>query len=221
MKMQKIKSVVDERSNRKLEETATGVLGLFYVVCTIEMIIKIIITHEYLSALGELIILLSVTFTFLIVQRLDKNYSPTLPRKNNSEELSAEETRKSRLKRMLIYAKESIISAIGFTIFSVAMDYFLKKQNITWNLDFFISQLGYIIIASIVFFIADTILKERRIKKYNKWNEKLDKYGDSMFYKKKLKNFTKGSDERTVEMTGRSASITLIIGVGIFLTDVS
>jgi hypothetical protein len=40
-----------------------------------------------------------------------------------------------------------------------------------------------------------------------------------MFYKKKLKNYAKGSDERTVEVGGRSASITLIIGVGIFLIE--
>ena len=127
--MQKIKFVVDERSKRKLEETATGVLGLFYVVCTIEMVIKIIITHKYLSVLGELVILLSVCFTFLIVQRLDKRYSPTLPRKNNGEELSAEKTIKSKLKRMLVYLNESIIYAIGFRIFSLAMDYFLKKNR--------------------------------------------------------------------------------------------
>lgn len=41
-----------------------------------------------------------------------------------------------------------------------------------------------------------------------------------MINKKKLKNYAKGNDERTVEMTGRAASITLIIGVGIFLTEI-
>lgn len=172
--MKRSKFVVDERSKRKLEETATAVLGLFYVVCTIEMMIKIIITHDGLSILGELIILLSVSFTFLIVQRLNKNYSPTLPRKNNGEELSAENTVKSKLYRMLSYAKESIIYVIGLQIFSIIMDYFLKKQAIIWNLAFFINQLVYIIIGSIVFFIVDAVIKERRIKKYNKWNEKLD-----------------------------------------------
>lgn len=172
--MQRSKLVVDERSKRKLEETATGVLGIFYVVCTIEMIIKIIITHEYLSVLGELIIFLSVTFTFLIVQRLDKNYSPTLPRKNNGEEISTEKTTKAKLKRMLIYAKESIIFAIVFTISGVAMDYFLKKQDITWDLDFFINQLAQIIACSIMFFIGNALFKEQKIKKLNKWNEKLD-----------------------------------------------
>ena len=40
-----------------------------------------------------------------------------------------------------------------------------------------------------------------------------------MFYKKKLKNYAKGGDERTVESTGRAAIITLIIGVGIFLIE--
>lgn len=40
-----------------------------------------------------------------------------------------------------------------------------------------------------------------------------------MFYKEKLKNYAKGGDERTIESTGRSASITLIIGVGIFLIE--
>ena len=40
-----------------------------------------------------------------------------------------------------------------------------------------------------------------------------------MLNKNKLKNYAKGSDERTVEMTGKSASITLIIGIGIFLTE--
>ncbi len=171
--MQRRKFIVDERSKKKLEETATAVLGLFYVVCTIEMIIKVIITQEYMSIFGEFIILLSITFTFLIVQRLDKNYSPELPRKNNGEELSAENTTKAKLKRMLVYAKESIIFSIIFIVGQIAMDYFLKKQNITWNLDFFISQLAKIIIFSIVFFIGDTILTEKRIKKYNKWNEKL------------------------------------------------
>lgn len=40
-----------------------------------------------------------------------------------------------------------------------------------------------------------------------------------MFYKKKSKNYAKGNDERTVEVTGRAACITLIIGIGIFLTE--
>ena len=172
--MQNRKFVVDERSKRKLEETATVVLALFYFVCTIEMLIKIIVTHDYLSILGELIILLSVTFTFLIVQRLDKNYSPTLPRKNNGEEISAERTRKSKLKRLLIYAKESLIFAIGLTVFSSIMDYFVKKQIITWNLELFISQLVKVVIISTMYFIFDTIINERRIKKYNKWNERLE-----------------------------------------------
>lgn len=172
--MQKFKLVVDERSKRKLEETSIGVLGLFYVLCTIEMLIKIIITHDYLSILGELIIFFSVTFTFLIVQRFQKSYSPTLPRKNNGEELSAEKTRKAKLKRMFLYAKESIVSAIVFRILSVAMDYFLKEQTITWNLEFFIIQLPTIILTFIVFFIVDAIYKELRIKKYNKWDENLD-----------------------------------------------
>jgi hypothetical protein len=40
-----------------------------------------------------------------------------------------------------------------------------------------------------------------------------------MFYKKKLRNYAKGGDERTIESTGRAAIITLIIGVGIFLIE--
>jgi cell shape-determining protein MreD len=174
MKMLKSKFVLDERSKRKLEETSTGVLGLFYVVCTIEMITKIIITHEYFSVLGELIILLLVTFTFLLVQKLDKNSSPMLPRKNNGEELSAEKTRKAKLKRFLVYAKESTLFSVVVTIISVAMDYFIKKQNITWNFEFFTNQLANTILFTIVFFIITAILKERSIKKYNKWNEKLE-----------------------------------------------
>ena len=172
--MQNRKFVVDERSKRKLEETATVVLALFYFVCTIEMLIKIIVTHDYLSILGELIILLSVTFTFLIVQRLNKNYSPTLPRKNNGEEINAGRTRKSKLKRLLIYTRESLIFAIGLTVFSSIMDYFVKKQIITWNLELFISQLVKVVIISTMYFIFDTIINERRIKKYNKWNQKLE-----------------------------------------------
>lgn len=34
-----------------------------------------------------------------------------------------------------------------------------------------------------------------------------------------LKNLAKGSDERTAEVTRKSASITLIIGLGVFLTE--
>lgn len=139
------------------------------------MLIKIIITHGFSSVLGEVIILLSITATFLTVHRLDKNYSPTLPRKNNGEQLNSERTRRAKLKRMLVYAKESIITAIGFRIAWVVMDYFLKRQNIIWSLDFFINQLINIIIIFIVFFTINAILKERRIKKFNTWNEKLDK----------------------------------------------
>lgn len=40
-----------------------------------------------------------------------------------------------------------------------------------------------------------------------------------MSYKDKLKNYAKGSDERTVDVTGRAANITLIIGIGIFLIE--
>jgi hypothetical protein len=40
-----------------------------------------------------------------------------------------------------------------------------------------------------------------------------------MFYKNKLKNYSKGGDERTIEVTGRSASITLMVGVVIFLIE--
>ncbi|MBK1813128.1 hypothetical protein JHL18_21130 [Clostridium sp. YIM B02505] len=173
--MGKSKFIMDERSKKKLEETATAVLGLFYVICTLEMIIKIIVTHDYSSTLGELIILLSVTFTFLIVQRFNRSYSPTLPRKNNGEELSAENTGKSKLRRLLIYAKESVIFAISLTVFSLIMDYILKKQDVTRNLEFWVNQLLSIILGSAVIFIIDTLLKERKIKKYNKWNENLDK----------------------------------------------
>lgn len=42
-----------------------------------------------------------------------------------------------------------------------------------------------------------------------------------MLNNKKLKNYAKGSDERTVEVTGRAAVRTLIIGIGIFLTEMS
>lgn len=40
-----------------------------------------------------------------------------------------------------------------------------------------------------------------------------------MFFNKKIRNYAKGSDERTVDTTGRAASITLIVGLGIFLTE--
>lgn len=40
-----------------------------------------------------------------------------------------------------------------------------------------------------------------------------------MFYKNKLKNYAAGGDERSVELTGKSAIITLIAGVGIFLLE--
>lgn len=40
-----------------------------------------------------------------------------------------------------------------------------------------------------------------------------------MFYEKNIKNHAKGGDERSIESTGRSASITLIIGVCIFLIE--
>jgi len=173
--MQMRKFILDERSKKKLEETATVVLALFYIVCPIEMLIKIITTHDFSSALGEVIILLSITATFPTVHRLDKNYSPTLPRKNNGEQLSSEKTRRSKLKTMLVYAKESIITAIGFRTVWVVMDYFLKKQSIICYLSFFINQLINIIIIFIVFFTIDAILKERKIKKFNKCNEKLDK----------------------------------------------
>ncbi|WP_160680795.1 hypothetical protein [Clostridium sp. C8-1-8] len=40
-----------------------------------------------------------------------------------------------------------------------------------------------------------------------------------MSFKTKLKNYAKGSDERTVEVTGASSLITLIAGLGIFLLE--
>ncbi|MBK1813127.1 DUF2178 domain-containing protein [Clostridium sp. YIM B02505] len=40
-----------------------------------------------------------------------------------------------------------------------------------------------------------------------------------MFFKRKLKNYAKGSDERTIEVTGNAAIITLIVGLGIFLIE--
>ncbi len=168
------KFIMDERSKGNLEETATAVLALFYVVCTIEMLIKLIVTHEYLSIVGELVILLSVSITFSIVQRFHSNYSPMLPRKNNGEELSAERTLKSKLNRMFTYGKEAIIFAIGLRIFSIALDYFLKKQTMDWSLAFFSKELVNIVLAAIVFFIINAIWKERRIKKYNKWNETME-----------------------------------------------
>ncbi|GFZ30094.1 hypothetical protein CSC2_06200 [Clostridium zeae] len=165
---------IDERSKRKLEETATGVLGLFYVICTLEMIIKLMVTKDISSILGEFIIFLSVIFTFLIVQRFHRSYSPTLPRKNNGELLSAENTKQAKHKRLLIYAKDSFVYSISFTAFSVVMDYLTKKQDIIFNLEFFVSQFFKIILYFIPFFILDTLLKERKIKKYNKWNDNPD-----------------------------------------------
>lgn len=165
---------IDERSKRKLEETATGVLGLFYVICTLEMIIKFFVTKDISSILGEFIIFLSVIFTFLIVQRFHRSYSPTLPRKNNGELLSAENTKQARHKRLLTYAKEAFIFSISFTVFSLIMDSLATKQNINFNLEFLVSQLFKIIIYFILIFIFDTLFKERKIKKYNKWNNDLD-----------------------------------------------
>lgn len=40
-----------------------------------------------------------------------------------------------------------------------------------------------------------------------------------MSYKNRLKNYAKGGDERTLVSTGRAASITLLIGVGIFFAE--
>jgi hypothetical protein len=165
---------IDERSKRKLEETATGVLGLFYVICTLEMIIKLMVTKDISSISGEFIIFLSTIFTFLIVQSFHRSYSPTLPRKNNGELLSAENTKQAKHKRLLTYAKEAFIFSISFTVFSVVMDYLTKKQNITYNLEFLVSQLFKVIIYFILIFILDTFMKERKIKKYNKWNDNLD-----------------------------------------------
>lgn len=165
--MQRKMFILDERSKKQLEETATVILSLFYIVCPIEMLIKIITTHGSSSVLGEAIILFSITITFLIVHRLEKNYSPILPRKNHGEQLSCERTRKAKLKRMLVYAKESIITAIGFRIFWVGMDFFLKKQSIVWNLNFFINQLINVIIIFIIFFAINAISKERSIKNFN------------------------------------------------------
>lgn len=173
--MQRKKFILDERSKRKLEETSTAVLALFYIVCTLEIIIKLFVTREIFSVLGELMILLSVTFTFLIVQRFDKNYSPTLPRKRNGEQLSPEQTKKEKRKRLLIYARESILSAAGFIIVWAVMDYFLQKQSIIWNLNYFMNKLVDILLTFIIFFIIDSIYKERKIKKFNKSNESLDR----------------------------------------------
>lgn len=173
--MQRKKFILDERRKRKLEETSTDVLALFYIVCTLEMIIKLFVTRDISSVFGELIILFSITLTFLIVQRFDKNYSPTLPRKSNGEQLSPEQTGKEKRKRMLIYAKESILSATGFVIVWGVMDYFLQKQSIIWNLNYFINKLVDILLTFIIFFIINSIYKERKIKKFNKSNESLDR----------------------------------------------
>jgi hypothetical protein len=175
MKMPRKKFVLDERSIKNLEETAMDVLVLFYIVCPIEMLIKVNTTHNSSSVIGEVIILFSITATFTIVHRLDKDYSPTLPRKNNGEQLSAEKTRRAKQKRMLIYAKESIINATGLIIGWIGLDCFLQNQSITWNLTFFVNKFIYIIIGAIIFFIINSISKERRIKDFNKSNEKLDK----------------------------------------------
>ncbi|GFP76364.1 hypothetical protein [Clostridium fungisolvens] len=40
-----------------------------------------------------------------------------------------------------------------------------------------------------------------------------------MNFKKKLKNYATGSDERTIDVVGSSSLITLIIGVVIFLVE--
>jgi hypothetical protein len=40
-----------------------------------------------------------------------------------------------------------------------------------------------------------------------------------MNFKKKLKNYANGSDERTIDVVGSSSLITLIIGVVIFLVE--
>ena len=173
--MQRRIFMLDERTKKKLEETSMVVLLLFYIVCPVEMLIKIITTHDFLSVLGEIIILLSITATFSAVNRFGKNYEPTLPRKNNGEQLSAEQTKVAKHDRMLIYAKESLITAIGFIIALEVIDYLLQKQNITWSLNFLINQLVTIIIASIIFFTINFIYKERRISNFNKSNGKLDK----------------------------------------------
>ena len=172
--MHKCKFVFDERRKSKLEENSVVVLMLFFVLCPIEMLIKMVITRDYSSILGEFSIYISILFTFLIVHRYNRNYSPIIPRKNNGEEYDTAKTGKAKLKRMLSYAKESIIFIIGFSILMTAMDYLIKNQKITWNLEFFISQLAYILITFILIFICDYFYKEHKIKVYNRWEDKPD-----------------------------------------------
>lgn len=169
------KLLIDERSYKKLLETATVVLLLFYIVCPVEMLIKIIVTRDPTEVLGEIIILLSITTVFLIVHRLDKDYSPTLPRKSNGEQLSAEETKVAKQKRMLIYLKESILSTVGLIVAFEVFDYFLKKQIIIFDINYFINKLISIVFISIIFFTINSIYNEKKIKAYNKSNDKLDK----------------------------------------------
>ncbi len=166
---------MDERTKRKLEETATVVLGLFYFICPIEMIVKLIVTDGNSSILGEIIIFLTITFTFLIIQRFHRSYSPQLPRKSNGEELSTEKTSKAKIKRLLMYAKESLLFSISFIVISIIMDHILKKQELTWNLEFFTNQLLNLLLIFMVIFIINTFLKEQKIKRYDKWNENLEK----------------------------------------------
>ena len=63
------KFILDERIKRKLQETSIAVLGIFYIVCILEMILKIIITNEYNSSFDQRESLLSELLYKLI--RLD------------------------------------------------------------------------------------------------------------------------------------------------------
>lgn len=165
---------LDERSKRKLEESSTVVLLMFYIVCPLEMIIKMIVTRDPSSALGELIIYFLVIFTFPIVQRLNKNYSPLLPRKDNGEELSTGNTKLLKCYRLLYYVKDSLRFAFMITIFSLILNYFLHGQELSRSSELIKTQMSQFLIYFIVFFVITAIGNERKIKKYNLWNKRSD-----------------------------------------------
>ena len=178
----KLKETIRNLASRGDERTLAGVgkasvitLYFTYIYLILIMVIKILKTKSFDSSVSDVILFLLITATFLIASRLNKEYSPSLPVSMTGKTLNTDLTGKGKQNRIFKYLRDSVITTLSITLGVYLLNWYTKGSDSYKESGFLSETVTWLITLFVVSFFTNYSLNERKIKKYVRYLQELEK----------------------------------------------
>jgi hypothetical protein len=165
----------DERTVAGIGKASATTLYLTYIYLTVIMVIKILVTKRFESSISDIVLLLLITATFLISSRFNKEYSPSLPVSMNGKTLNTDLSRKGRFLRIIKYLWHSITITLSITFGQYLLIWYTENRKFYKEAGFLSETVTWLITLFVISFLVNYIISERKIKKYVRYLEALER----------------------------------------------